>query len=160
MKDYALENVDILDNYKIKVKKMHPDAQLPKQANSSDAGYDLVAIDDGVYSNKYIEYDTGLSIEPPEGYHTEIYPRSSISKYDLILANGIGLVDYSYRGNIKLRFKFTGSGTDDSLKLRYKKGDKIGQLVIRKTEHLEFIEVNDLSETERGTGGFGSTDKK
>jgi len=82
----------------IKVKKLHPDAVLPKCANETDAGYDLVAIDEGEIVSEgldimYIQYRTGIAIAPPEGYHTEIFPRSSISKKQLFLANSVGLVD-------------------------------------------------------------------
>lgn len=144
---------------KLKVKKMHQDSVLPSQANSNDAGYDLTAIDDGTWNKDrtYIEYKTGISIQPPDGYHTEIFPRSSISKTDLVLANSIGLVDQGYSGEILLRFKYIPNRAE--LKL-YKKGDRIGQLVIRKTEKANFVEVNELSETERGDGGFGSSDRK
>lgn len=158
----------------IKIKKLHEDAVIPFQATSTDAGYDIVAIDDGkvvaeklqvsgatyaTYENiMYIEYRTGIAIEPPPGYHTEIFPRSSISKKSLILANSIGLVDEGYRHEILIRFKMTSRADivgDPSHNL-YKKGDKIAQLVIRKTERANFIEVDELSETER-KGGFGST---
>lgn len=157
----------------IKVKKLHEDAVIPFQATPTDAGYDIVAIDDGEIAVEkiqspysacitcenimYIQYRTGIAIEPPPGYHTEIFPRSSISKKSLILANSIGLIDEGYRNEILIRFKMT-SRTDipDPSHNVYKKGDKIAQIVIRKTERANFIEVDNLSETER-KGGFGST---
>lgn len=149
----------------IKVKKLHPDAVIPSQATPTDAGFDLVATDDGVvkegmpvHGDLYIEYGTGISIEPPEGYHVEVFPRSSISKTHLILANSIGLIDEGYRGEIKLRFRYIShSSFSTAPTLAYKKGDKIGQIVIRKTESMPFVEVDDLSDSERGGGGFGST---
>jgi len=159
----------------IKIKKVHPDAVIPTQAFKTDAGYDLVAIDDGknVVINDlnghclYIEYDTGLQLEIPTGYHVEIYPRSSISKTHLFLANSLGLIDNDYRGNLKLRFRLIPNSelfnkfwrekqNDGEI---YKKGDAIGQLVIKKTNYAEFIEVDELSTSERGTGGFGSSNK-
>jgi len=142
---------------KIKVKKLHPDAVLPQNAHEGDAGYDLAAIDDGKMDDegRYIEYDTGLAIQPPQGFHTCIYPRSSISKYDLSLANSVGIVDGGYRNSLKLRF-FRCVGLDYPEKI-YKKGDKIGQLVIVKTENMPFEWADELDETERGHGGFGST---
>lgn len=157
---------------KLKVKKLNPEAILPTKAKPGDAGYDLTAIDDGTWNSDgtYIEYKTGLAIEVPDGYHTELFPRSSITKTDLILGNSIGLVDNGYRGELMLRFKVASrgqrSGRIDQLSggyrdvKVYKKGDKIAQLVIRKTEELEVEEVLFLSDTERGSGGFGSTDKK
>ncbi len=148
---------------KIKVKKLHPDAVLPKCANETDAGYDLVTIDEGEFVNDgcdiaYIQYRTGISISPPEGYHTEIFPRSSISKKQLILANGIGLVDGGYRNEVLVRFKYVGhhSFSADASKI-YHKGDKIAQLVIRKTEKMDFEFADELDVTSRNMGGFGST---
>jgi dUTP pyrophosphatase len=137
------------------VKKLNPEAVIPTSAHETDAGYDLVAINDGTWTDTYVEYDTGLSIQPEPGYHVEIFPRSSISKTDLVLANSIGLIDESYRGPILLRFKCTNPQM--FTRKSYKKGDKIGQLVIRKTERAKFTEVSDLIETQRGAGGFGST---
>lgn len=157
----------------IKVKKLHKDAVIPTKAYPDDTGMDVTAIDDGVWSKDglYIEYDTGLAIEPPPGYYIEIFPRSSISKTNLILANSIGLCDSSYRGPYKLRFKcpigwneqlseLDGYVTTGVKPKIYQKGDKIAQLVIRKRIDAEFIEVEELNETDRNTGGFGSSDKK
>ena len=146
-----------------KVKKLHEDAQLPSQATDTDAGFDLIAIDDGEFKRDednnllYIQYKTGISIQPPEGYHTEIFPRSSVTKTHLMLANSIGLVDEGYRGEILVRFNVVPSGLRPSNIKRYSKGDKIAQLVIRKTEKAEFVLVDELDDSERGEGGFGST---
>jgi dUTP pyrophosphatase len=153
-----------MDNIVIKFKKTHPDAVIPSQANDTDAGYDLVAVTEGkdFYKDEngnmvylYTEYDTGIAIEPPEGYHTEIVPRSSLTKKNLILKNSFGVIDNSYRGNLICRFQKTGSENTPNV---YIKGDKIAQLLIRKTLHAKFEEVNELSDTTRGTGGFGSSD--
>ncbi len=151
-----------MSDLEIKIKKLHPDAILPKQANASDAGYDLVAIDDGTVGPEgYLQYRTGLAIQPPDGYHTEIVPRSSISKYDLALANSLGIIDNIYRGELLIRFKycvpFSHPNTKLALSRRYKKGDKIAQLIIRKTELAVFKEVTELSTTDRGANGFGSS---
>lgn len=147
---------------KIKVKKLDENAVLPQKANDKDAGYDLVAISDPEIKYNgdeilYIQYRTGIAIEPPEGYHTEIYPRSSISKYNLQLCNSLGLIDEPYRGEIILRFNLINSKLIGS-KI-YRKGDKIGQLVIKKTISMDFVEVEELEETDRGEGGFGSSGK-
>jgi dUTP pyrophosphatase len=154
---------------KILVKKLHDEAVLPSRANPTDAGYDIVALDDGIADSQgYIQYRTGLSVAAEKGYHIEIFPRSSISKYDLILANSIGLVDNGYRGEILIRFKSVmcirhSSEFDQNYATcpyafnKYRKGDKIAQLVIRKTEDAEFEFVDNLDATERNTGGFGST---
>lgn len=153
---------------KINVKKISSQAVIPNRANSNDAGFDLVAIDDGTVDNEgFIQYKTGLSIEPENGFHTEIWPRSSISKYDLVLANSIGLIDESYRGELLIRFKPVSrfqQMPDGEIYVvfpkpikKYKKGDKIAQLVVSKTVDASFVEVSELSETKRGTGGFGSS---
>lgn len=156
---------------KIKVKKLHPDAKLPASAIPTDAGYDLVAIDDGEIKDTYVQYKTGIAIEPPSGYHTEIFPRSSLSKTNFMLANSIGLVDEAYRGEILVRFKIIPEQEESDIKgqllknidlkkfnlKKFKKGDRIAQLVLRKTEKAEYEWVEDLSGTQRGVGGFGST---
>jgi dUTP pyrophosphatase len=159
---------------KLKVKKLVPEAVLPSKASSLDVGYDCVAIDGGIVSpdGRFVEYRTGLAIQVPVGYHVELFPRSSISKYDLLLCNGVGLVDNGYRGELRFRFKFvppmathfsailavTESGKDGYDRKQYEKGDKIGQIVIRKSNtEFEVEEVHDLTQTDRGEGGFGST---
>jgi len=160
----------------LKVKKLHPNAVLPKRANSTDAGYDLVALDCGqIVRDNFIEYNSGIAIELPPGYHALIHPRSSISSHDLILANSIGLVDNGYRGPILCRFKivppqkptedFSESGgvtMEGQYQIPwfpkiYCKGDRIAQLVIEKTVDVEVQAVEELSTTARGAGGFGST---
>lgn len=142
----------------VRIKRLMPDAVMPSKAREGDAGFDCVAITDGAWNvdRTYIEYKTGLSVQMPSGYHVELFPRSSISKYDLVLCNSIGLVDNGYRGEIVFRFKYISRETQSPL--LYKKGDKIGQIVVRKTYDFPVIEVSELSETDRGTGGFGSTD--
>lgn len=137
----------------IKVKKLHSEATLPRNANFSDAGYDLVAIDDGIINDNFIEYRTGIAIQPPIGYHTEIFPRSSITKYDLVLKNSAGIIDLEYTGELICRYAVLKA---DNPKL-YKKGDRIAQLLIRKTEYADFIWVEELKDTRRGNGGFGSS---
>jgi len=155
----------------IKIKKLSTEAFIPKKAKEEDAGFDLVAIDDGVVDSEgFIQYKTGLSIEPEVGCHTQIWPRSSISKYDLVLANSIGLIDNGYRGELIVRFKPSLRFNQDKTGVifatlpvpikKYNKGDKIAQLVISKTVDASFIETDKLSETTRGSGGFGSTDNK
>jgi len=152
----------------IAVKKISEEAVIPKKANSTDAGFDLVAIDDGIVDSEgFLQYRTGLSIAPQNGLHTNIFPRSSISKYDLVLANSVGLVDNGYRGELLVRFKPTlrfmqgESGTIEAILpsplKKYKKGDKIAQLVVSETISVSFVEWAELGQTERGSGGFGSS---
>jgi dUTP pyrophosphatase len=156
----------------IKFKKEHPNAVLPKKAHESDAGFDVVAvsvtigIDENEPSSnkeKYIEYDLGFSTEIPNGYKGIIVPRSSISKYDLIMCNSPAQIDASYRGSWKIRFKLLAKEDyGDSLAIFgkiYAVGDKIAQIFFEPILPISFIETDDLSVTKRNTGGFGSTDK-
>jgi dUTP pyrophosphatase len=161
---FVISPFDSINN--LRVKKLDPAAVLPSRAQAGDVGYDVVALEDGKWdeSGTFIEYKTGLAIEVPVGYHTELFPRSSVSKYDLILANSIGLVDNGYRGEIRFRFKYIPRFVveDGVLQqqppLLYKKGDKIVQIVVRQScTHLSVKEVDELSDTARGSGGFGST---
>ncbi len=144
---------------KIKVKKLVQCAKLPTFATDGDAGADLVATSISI-NDDYIEYGTGIAIEIPKGYKGEIFPRSSVSKKDLMLANSIGLIDSGYRGELKLRFKIVTNSAghkNKDLPDIYKKGDRVGQLVITKMLDYQIVEADVLSDTDRGEGGFGSS---
>jgi dUTPase len=168
---------------------------LPKKGTDRATGYDVIATsepeiigetyDNGAYKRiDYIQYKTNLKLAVQQerqysGFgHTDIdydilaFPRSSVSKYNLVLANCIGLIDADYRGEVLLRFKYQWQPEDyrirtdnlmegivNSNKL-YNKGDKICQLKVTKVEDVEFVLVNALDSTDRGEGGFGSTDVK
>lgn len=136
----------------VKIKKLHPDAVIPKYAKEGDAGMDLTAVAILEQTPYSITYDTGLAFEIPEGFVGYIFPRSSIRKYGLLLSNSVGVVDSGYRGSVQATFKRT-SHIDNY----YSEGDRIAQIIIMPTPYVEFIEVEELSETDRGTGGFGST---
>lgn len=139
--------------YKVKIKKLHPNAVIPKYAKAGDAGLDLVAteiINEEVFQ---ITYGTGLAMEIPEGYVGLVYPRSSIRKYNIFLTNSVGVIDSGYRGEIQATFYKTRGVASH----KYEVGDKIAQIIIVPYPSIEFIEVDELSETERGTGGFGSS---
>jgi dUTP pyrophosphatase len=138
----------------VKIKKLDPKAVTPAYAKAGDAAVDLTAISIAKVDRDefgYMEYGTGLAIEIPEGHVGLLFPRSSISNSGLILTNSVGVIDSGYRGEIKLRFKHI---PDTSY---YKPGDRIGQLIIMPYPQIEFQEVEELSSTERGEGGFGST---
>ena len=144
---------------KIKIKKLHPDAIIPTYSKVGDAGMDLYCVSlektKQGYGDFNIEYKTGISLEIPKGYVGLIFPRSSISKSNLWLRNAVGVVDSGYRGEIICKFGYyKGLSTESA---EYKKGDRIAQLLILPYPQIEFEEVDSLSETERGTGGFGST---
>jgi len=137
----------------VKIKKLHNNAVVPQYAKAGDAGMDLVATEviDGYGFS--VTYGTGLAMEIPEGYVGLVFPRSSIRKYDLSLTNCVGVIDSGYRGEIQATFrKQTGMPSK-----RYEVGDKIAQMIILPYPSIQFIETDELSDTERGEGGFGST---
>jgi len=135
----------------------------PCYAKDGDAGIDLTATE--MFYDEYgnICYKTGLFMEIPKGFVGLIFPRSSISKYITQLTNCVGVIDSGYRGEIMFKFKpsfhYHNRDTELSTPDVYKVGDKIGQMIIMPYPQIEFEEVEDLSETDRGTGGFGSTTK-
>lgn len=140
----------------VNVKRLSEDAVIPSYAKQGDAGMDITATAILSVNGRYVEYSTGLAFEIPEGYVGLIYPRSSLSNYDLILANHVGVIDSGYRGEVKFRFKITNSTASGKF---YEKGDKIGQIMIVPYPLVSMREVDKLSESDRGTGGFGSTTK-
>jgi dUTP pyrophosphatase len=139
----------------VNFKKIHPLAKTPQKAHDNDAGYDIFAIDlvhpSGEDTGRYIEISTGICMEIPNGYVGLIFPRSSISKTKHYLRNSVGVIDAGYRGEIKLRFSYDDSSTS------YITGDKIAQIVFIKLPEISLKESNELSDSERSLGGFGST---
>jgi dUTP pyrophosphatase len=141
----------------VKFSKLHPDAIIPSYAKPGDAGLDLTAVGMNYVrtdETDFYEYDIGLAVEIPVGYVGLIFPRSSITKTDLILSNCVGVVDSGYRGRLSARFrKTTGSPHV------YKVGDRIAQMVIIPFPQIKVLEVSydELTKTERGIGGFGSS---
>ena len=140
---------------RVRIKKLNENAVIPSYAKDGDAGMDLVAT--RIISNTTfdVSYGTDLAMEIPNGFVGLVFPRSSIRKYELALSNSVGVIDSGYRGEIQATFKKT-NGLDS---LSYKVGDRIAQIMIIPHPPIEFKEVDDLSETERGDGGFGSTGK-
>lgn len=137
----------------IKIKKTHPNAVIPKYANPGDAGLDLVACEVISESLNRITYNIGLAMEIPEGYVGFIYPRSSIRNYELALSNSVGVIDSGYRGTIQATFNKLCGGTSKT----YKVGDKVAQIIISPYPQVIFVETDNLSDTVRGEGGFGSS---
>lgn len=142
---------------KVKFRKLHKNAVIPIQTEGN-AGMDMTCID-FKHEDSYIEFDTGIAVEIPDGYAGYLFPRSSNSKFDLLLCNSVGIVDSSYRGSIRFRYKAV---THDNIYSNivpeyYTIGDKIGQLVIMPYPKIESIEADELSETKRGDRGFGSS---
>ena len=139
---------------KIKIKKLHKDAVIPIYAKDGDAGLDLIATSIISYDKEQVTYGIGLAIEIPKGYVGLVFPRSSIRNYEQYLSNSVGVIDSGYRGEIQATFNSRYYAD-----LKYKAGDKIAQLLIMPYPSIEFEETNQLSSTERGNGGFGSTGK-
>ena len=170
-------------------------SNLPKKGTDRATGFDVLVTsdpeiigeiyDNGAYKRiDYIQYKTNLKLAVQKEKvfsnfgHTDFdydilaFPRSSVSKYNLVLANCIGLIDADYRGEVLLRFKYQWQPedykirTDNLLEGRvnfdklYNKGDKVCQLKVTKVENVEFVLVHELDSTTRGDGGFGSTDTK
>lgn len=135
----------------INYKKLHPNAKAPYQGTPGSAGFDLTAVSREEINAYLTKYDTGLAVEIPEGYVGLVFPRSSVYKTDMILTNCVGVIDSDYRGSITAVF----AGINDERK--YKVGDRIMQLLIMPVPEVRYIEAEELTETERGTGGYGST---
>jgi dUTP pyrophosphatase len=140
---------------KVRIKKLNENAVIPSYAKDGDAGMDLVAT--RIISNTTfdVSYGTDLAMEIPNGFVGLVFPRSSIRKYELALSNSVGVIDSGYRGELQATFK-KENGLDS---LAYKVGDRIAQIIIIPYPPIEFEEADELSDTERGEGGFGSTGK-
>ena len=133
----------------VRFKKLYEDAVVPSYAKNGDAGLDLTATH-MTWEENFIEYGTGIAVEIPEGYVGLVFPRSSVSKKEnFYLKNSVGVIDSGYRGEIKLRFNQSDS--------HYQAGEKVGQLIIIPYPTIYLEQVEELSSTERGEGGFGST---
>ena len=144
---------------KIKVKKLSEKAVLPAYAHNTDAGLDLVAISKTLDEYGNFVYGTGLAFEIPRGYVGLIFPRSSISNYDLTLTNSVGVIDSGYRGEVTFKFKPYHNLRSRHGHYDYAIGERIGQLIIIPYPDILLEEVDTLSPSERGTGGYGSTGK-
>ncbi len=138
---------------KVKIKRLHSNSVIPKYAKPGDAGMDLTTIEDCYMDfDGNAVYDTGLAFEIPEGFVGLLFPRSSNAKKGLLLSNSVGVIDSGYRGSVSFKFKVLNSEIG-----LYKKGDKVGQIIILPYPQIEFEEVEELSVTERNTGSYGST---
>lgn len=136
----------------IRIKKLVPEAVVPKKAHASDAGFDLVATSVGFERGVWVCH-CGLAFEIPEGYVGLVFPRSSIAGKDMSLANAVGVIDSNYRGEVTCKFRLTGS----PMFPRYEVGERFAQMIIMPYPEVQFVESEELSETDRGEGGYGST---
>jgi dUTP pyrophosphatase len=167
-------------NLKVKIRKLNENATIPSYSKDGDAGMDLTATKMGFDEYGNVVYYTGLAMEIPKGYVGYIFPRSSVSKITLNLANSVGVIDSGYRGEIICKFKPTLQYTNNGVGVYingvtinrdvvlgeepqyiydefYNVGDRIAQIIIMPLPKVTFKEVSELSETERGDGGFGSS---
>lgn len=136
----------------LKIKKTNPNAVIPKYAKYGEAGLDLKAVSLEILDSEHIKYNFGLAIEITKGYVGLVFPRSSCYKQRQIMSNCVGVIDSGYRGEISAVM----IGTSEE---RYKNFDRVAQLIIMPYPEIEFVEVEELSESERGTNGYGSTGK-
>jgi dUTP pyrophosphatase len=140
---------------KVKMKKLHPNAVKPKYAKESDAGMDLVATSIIENTTFQVTYGLGIAMEIPDGMVGLVFPRSSIRNTELMLSNSVGVIDAGYRGELQATFNKL-NGLDS---VAYNVGDRVAQIVIVPHPIVQFVEVDELSESKRGEGGFGSTGK-
>lgn len=137
--------------------KLEKDAVMPKYESDGAACFDLVAASEEIVldsTGSKVVYDTGLSFEIPKGYVGLVFPRSSVAtKTTLSLGNGVGVIDSDYRGTVKFVYR----NINLAMGKKYKKGDRVGQMMILPIPAVELVTAKELSDTDRGEGGFGST---
>lgn len=137
----------------IRFTRLCQDSQPPYRGSCDAAGYDLTAVSKTWDAERQCWiFGTGLAVEIPVGYVGLLFPRSSVFKTRYLLANCVGVIDADYRGEIKAMFRDLGNGARE-----YEIGERIAQLLIVPVPNVEYLEVAELSDTERGTGGLGST---
>lgn len=125
----------------------------PFRADKGSAGFDLYATNIEE-SNGILTIHTGIAVEIPCGYAGFLFPRSSVYKTGLSLANSVGVIDSSYRGEIMCKFRIV-----DKNKPMYTVGERCCQLIIMPVPYVQYVEADELSDTSRGDGGFGSSGK-
>lgn len=152
--DYSVKNEEGVETI------MKSEGVLPTRATAGDAGLDLYSTritQEADNSGKLVlVYHTDIAVEIPEGHVGLLFMKSSVAKRSITMANAVGVVDAHYRGEIMLKYKVT----TDAIPTVYQPGEACGQLVIVPIEILEPQFVDELSETERGTMGFGEADEK
>ncbi|MES3004948.1 MAG: dUTP diphosphatase [Patescibacteria group bacterium] len=138
----------------VKFKKLYPDSKLPAYATKGDAGMDVFALENTTVSpGEKIGIKTGVATEIPEGFVGLVWDKSGLSMKHGIKTLG-GVIDSGYRGEVVVGVINLGKES-----YTFEKGHKVAQMLIQKVEHIEIVETEELSSTERGIGGFGSTGK-
>jgi dUTP pyrophosphatase len=138
----------------VNFKKLHADAKLPVMGSSSAACHDVYATSVELDENRVATYGLGFATEIPEGWRGVVVPRSNISKHPWVLANSVGIIDSDYRGEWMVKFKCVSNYIEA---VPYSLGDRVAQIYFEKNVEVAFAEVEELDETARGEGGFGST---
>lgn len=148
-----LSNVSQIDVL-VKYKKLHPDAKMPKYAKPGDAGADVFSVEDvELRPGETRLVSLGIAIEVPDGWEMQVRSRSGLASKGVLVANSPGTIDSGYRGECKVILTYVGK--EPSFKIS--KGDRIAQFVLKQAPTAYFEEVEELSESVRGAGGFGST---
>jgi dUTP pyrophosphatase len=140
---------------KVNIKLLSNLAKIPSYSLPTDIGLDLTAISKHYDEYDNVVYDTGVAIEVPDGYGGFIFPRGSISKLPLNLANSVGVIDPGYTGSIICKMKIK----DKNINNDYDIGDRVAQLIFLPVPKIEFKLITELTTSLRGSGGFGSTGK-
>lgn len=148
-------NSIVTEGVMVKVKKLHKNAVIPSYSKVGDAGMDLTITREIENTSFSVSYGFGIAMEIPNGYVGLVFPRSSVRNQELILSNCVGVIDSGYRGELQATFKKT-NGLDS---LKYKVGERGAQIIILPYPQVFMTEVPELSNSERGEGGFGSTGK-
>jgi len=144
-----------MSSVQVLITRLDPELPLPRYAKGGDAGADIVSrIDITLAPGERALVPTGIAIALPDGYVALVHPRSGLAiKHGVTMVNAPGTVDAGYRGELQIIL----INHDKTESVSFKRGDRIAQLVIQKVERAEFVEVQDLPGSGRGTGGFGST---
>ena len=137
----------------VKIKKLNENAVIPRYAHHTDAGLDLVAVSKSKDKDGNFVYGTGLAFEIPDGFVGLVFPRSSVAARRMIMANCVGVIDSGYRGEVTAKFM------THLFAKPYDKGDRVAQMIIMPYPHVDIVEVDELSESDRRDGGYGSTGK-
>lgn len=140
----------------IKIKKLHPNAVIPTYSKLGDAGMDLTVTSIIDETTTDVTYGFGIAVEIPTGFVGFVFPRSSVRNLDLTLTNSVGVIDSGYRGEIQSTFKKTNY-LNGELSKKYELGERGAQIIILPYPQINFIESKELSPSERGSKGFGST---
>ena len=138
---------------KIKIKKLNPLAILPTKAHSTDAWFDLYATSKTYDENGNEVYGCGLAFEIPEGCKGLMFPRSSNARTRLKLSNSVGVIDSGYRGEVTAKFKCLSPFHE----AEYKIGERFAQIIFLPIPDVKLAVVDELSDSERGIGGYGSS---